>query len=517
MFLVLYASQGGNSEFIARQLVKKYTTAQMMILDNMDMNHLNKFKFIVFVVSTHGRGDSPFNGSEFVNKLNNLKFIMQNNSHNKNIFKFTYAILGLGSTSYLYYNQFSKDLYKLFNHFGARPAFYLVLSDANDPSGFYTGCKMFLSQLDSFLQSNPCIKNTQLSNIHEYSSIQTYSATVTKNKRLTDKSNEHQIGRMECIINNNDTYKFKPGDCLGILPENTYKIILVDEFNKRDENNINSNDNDIDIYDFSSSPHWGVFNILHEIYTTHYSTNEIFSKKLKELSSDYDAYFGYTRNTTRKSILHILVDFGFTDHVKHIGNKTYLLHRKMYNNIKEYLNYINYRWYTVSSSDDVFGINYNCDNKHGLNVNYLVNSVTVGSKINVKIGRSKLYLGNKNILLFCTGTGFTIAEAMIKEYKDSDRTVRVYYGHRNDEDCLLHKLGISCSTNITVKCARSQIDKKYISHIFKEEYLTENKIEDIEEWIVVVCGRKRIINTVKNMLEEIYERDMEKNIQAETW
>lgn len=77
MFLILYSSQSGNTQFIARQLCKKYDGTKCAVLDDIKIEDLNSFTFIVFVVSTHGRGDAPFNGSNFILKLRKLKKLIE--------------------------------------------------------------------------------------------------------------------------------------------------------------------------------------------------------------------------------------------------------------------------------------------------------------------------------------------------------------------------------------------------------------------------------------------------------
>ena len=64
--------------------------------------------------------------------------------------------------------------------------------------------------------------------------------------------------------------------------------------------------------------------------------------------------------------------------------------------------------------------------------------------IDVKIGGSKLFVQGKKILLFCTGTGFTLAKSLIFRYMENYKKTKhdkmdalhIYYGHRNTEDCL---------------------------------------------------------------------------------
>ena len=66
---ILYASQTGNCQFIAREISRKYLNCYICELDEFNIETINSYKYILFIVSTHGEGQPPFNGSKFYDTL----------------------------------------------------------------------------------------------------------------------------------------------------------------------------------------------------------------------------------------------------------------------------------------------------------------------------------------------------------------------------------------------------------------------------------------------------------------
>lgn len=300
-------------------------------------------------------------------------------------------------------------------------------------------------------------------------------------------------------------------------------------------------------------------------------TKSIYKEKLKELANDYDSYIDYVKESSRKNIFDILHDFKFM--LTFENKKTIEIYRKnnliekfknidivCFDDIKEYISLINYRWYTLALVNGYFVINYNCDNLKGLSVNFLLNLSPEGVKnqincsscsidvrkdkcigintdtkldvcnIDVKIGESKLFTNGKKILLFCTGTGFTLAKSLIFKFMENYKNIEnkidalhIYYGHRNTEDCLFeeYKEGVkifkqkNINVNLKINCVMSQVDRKYVQKAFKEDKKRTKEYDEIDEWIVIVCGRKRILTSIEKTMNEIYKKEVK--IQAETW
>ena len=455
--LILYATQTGNSEYICRIIEQERNKhgddSLILSLDEFNIDKINQFEKIIFVVSTHGEGDPPFNAAEFYDKLKNIKYILTNSKTDTNIFNFEYFILGLGSTSYKYYNQFAKSLDRLLGALGAKRG-DVVLADDNDSEGFYTELNQFIKILDSHLKADEkFIKNKAIINNCK-KEIKYLKATVISNKQIV--SGKYKINRVILDIPAYDN--FISGDCIGITPSKDYEHLSI--------------------------PHWGIFKYLYSVC----DQDDLYKNKLKDIADDYNEYYSYVKESN-KNIKEILDDFK-------------MKHLEINEEMKMHLNKIRTRWYTTSRNQQngYYVIDYNVDNKKGLCVNYLL-KIKENDQIDVKIGKSMLYFDQRKILIFCTGTGLSLAKAIIDE--NLNREILVYYGHRDHNDCLLTD-NYKTRSNVVIKCVRSRIEGKYIQDRFKEDNV------NVDEYMIYLCGSVRMSRSIRKILKG-------KVIQSETW
>lgn len=107
--LILYGSQSGNAEDIAKGLADDLVDAQSMSMNTFLASHpidqLPAFSPIVFVCSTTGNGEPPDNCQKFMRKLKRLP--------KSNVLEgLSFALLGLGDTNYDEFCGASKSLLK---------------------------------------------------------------------------------------------------------------------------------------------------------------------------------------------------------------------------------------------------------------------------------------------------------------------------------------------------------------------------------------------------------------------
>lgn len=90
--LICYGSQNGYAESLASDINKSIPLIDkvFMPLNNVNINEMNSYDFIIFVVSTNKHGDFPDNAQLFYNNFNN--------TNSKFLFK--YFLIGIGDTSY---------------------------------------------------------------------------------------------------------------------------------------------------------------------------------------------------------------------------------------------------------------------------------------------------------------------------------------------------------------------------------------------------------------------------------
>jgi len=92
---ILYATQTGNAEEVAKDLSKKATTQGFIVnLNEMNYHNINSFhqlRNVAIITSTYGEGEVPEMGIEFWNELKSSKV---------KISKIRYGLIALGDRSH---------------------------------------------------------------------------------------------------------------------------------------------------------------------------------------------------------------------------------------------------------------------------------------------------------------------------------------------------------------------------------------------------------------------------------
>ncbi|KAJ3327767.1 hypothetical protein HDU76_011166 [Blyttiomyces sp. JEL0837] len=129
---VLYASQTGNAEWIAKHIheeaIARGFTSCVFTLDEHEKANFAGDNAIIFVVSTTGDGDPPDNATKFWRWLRRAKKPELDALKGKK-----YAILGLGDTNYTNFCQTAKRLDRKLAELGAEP--FLAKGMADDGTG----------------------------------------------------------------------------------------------------------------------------------------------------------------------------------------------------------------------------------------------------------------------------------------------------------------------------------------------------------------------------------------------
>ncbi|GAA6011757.1 hypothetical protein JCM10207_004234 [Rhodosporidiobolus poonsookiae] len=144
--LVLFASDGGNCEKLAKKFVTRARTrgvaARTLAFDDMPLEDLPLETNVAFFTSTAGQGEFPQNGREFwkgvqAGKLGDLSNVKT-------------TVFGMGDSHYWprkedahYYNKPAKDLLKVLTGLNAQELAPIGLGDDQDPDGPQTAYKVW--------------------------------------------------------------------------------------------------------------------------------------------------------------------------------------------------------------------------------------------------------------------------------------------------------------------------------------------------------------------------------------
>lgn len=179
---VLFASQSGQAQQLAEQSVKQLNQGdspnkwQISSLDQWiksdELQNLDNSQ-VLLVVSTQGEGDAPDNGRRFLTQLQ---------QHLTPFSHVSFAILGLGDSSYQYFCGFAHTLQKEFTRLGAHPLFELITVDNVNAE--------HIKQWEQTLSQHFCVANNHAMTSPEFA-LQGTSAQVLATLIKREKLNPH--------------------------------------------------------------------------------------------------------------------------------------------------------------------------------------------------------------------------------------------------------------------------------------------------------------------------------------
>ncbi|KAJ8655971.1 hypothetical protein O0I10_008411 [Lichtheimia ornata] len=243
--LVLYGSETGCAEDVAerigRQARRRRFRVRVVAMDDYDKNLLIEEKLVVFVCSTTGQGEEPYNMKKF------WRFLLRKNLPHDILSNLDCAVFGLGDSSYAKFNYPAKKLYKRLQQLGANVMIqrgdgddqhYLGLDGALDP---------WLQSLWEAIMAKYPLKDQEIipeevlldptfrlellpedaSNEPEIKTLQAppplredeFNVVVKSNERITATDHFQDVRHLalEC---DSENMRYAPGDIAVITPKN---------------------------------------------------------------------------------------------------------------------------------------------------------------------------------------------------------------------------------------------------------------------------------------------------------
>jgi sulfite reductase (NADPH) flavoprotein alpha-component len=219
---ILYASQTGNAQSIARQLESEYQASgfNTRLISTADYRgrDLAKEKYLLLVISTQGEGEAPESAFElqqflFGSKAPQLK-------------QLNYAVFGLGDSSYPDFCQAGKDFDQRLEQLGAQRLLNRVDADVDfDESASEWRASVIRQSHDwlSVSSSNVVSLNTA-HHSSRYDRNNPYLATVLDSKRITTDDAVAEIHHIELQIDAS-SLQYKPGDSIGLWSRNNPALV----------------------------------------------------------------------------------------------------------------------------------------------------------------------------------------------------------------------------------------------------------------------------------------------------
>lgn len=544
--VVLYGSQTGNAEDLAKRIGRQAKSYGLSVLvetmDDFPLKKLPSQKLVLFVCSTTGHGQEPENMKNFYN------FIRRRDLPSQCLSKLSFAVFGMGDSSYERFNYVSKILFKRLKECGATPFLDLALGDEQHRYGCDGGIYPKLIELwDKLGITQPEGDIQQLAQINLYS-LKTDRSTEAKNFFKQEYEERYKLRIATCIINKRltdekhfqdtrflafktcQTVDYEPGDVCTILPSNlddnvdTFMKLLNLQPNirvsiqKQDPNfmvnylydfipdGITLRELVKNYLDIQSIPRRSFFEHLWTL-----SDNDLERDKLKEFAStegQEDVYDYCTR--PKRSILEVILDFQSV--AKNIKPESLL----------DLIPPIKPRSFSIASSSRehpneihliVGRVEYKTllkKPRRGLCSNYLANLVPMKDTIRFFIGKTSFKLP-KNIStpIIMVGPGLGIApfRSFIEDrriQKTTSELNHLYFGCRfkNSDFYFQDELELYSKSNlIRLRVAFSREEpKQYVQDLLKEDSNLIQTLIEQKDAILYVAGNSRLPGDLRSYL-----------------
>lgn len=221
---ILYGSRTGNGAALAKLAERMATDAGInATVKNMEAyppRSILKEKRVLVIVSTHGKGDPPFQAKAMYDYLHAKRAPELN--------ELEYAVLALGDSSYYHFCKTGKDVDTRLNELGAKRLKEINCSDVDLKASDEQWLKELLNSLKQPSDGSTTLPLNESASISPATVLQPYSKKYPYNAGVLEKINLHGRGSERTTLHielQADGLKYEPGDSVGILPVNSTTLV----------------------------------------------------------------------------------------------------------------------------------------------------------------------------------------------------------------------------------------------------------------------------------------------------
>ncbi|MBT2662851.1 assimilatory sulfite reductase (NADPH) flavoprotein subunit [Bacillus sp. ISL-45] len=219
---ILYGSQTGNAQSLAKRAGKTLEgngfKAVVSSMSDFKTNNLKKIENLLILVSTHGEGDPPDNALSFHEFLNGRRA--------PKLEGVNYSVLSLGDSSYEFFCQTGKEFDIRLEELGATRIYPRVDCDVDFDEPAAEWIEGILNYLNEWGGENPRPQAGAAAEAAEsaYSRTNPFKAEVLENINLNGRGSNKETRHIELSLEDSGL-TYKPGDSLGIYPENDPALV----------------------------------------------------------------------------------------------------------------------------------------------------------------------------------------------------------------------------------------------------------------------------------------------------
>ncbi len=233
---VLYASQSGTAEGLARKVAKELKSkghvASLASLEGYTPAALAEERYAIFIVSTYGEGDPPDAAQPFFQKLCVEQL--------PRYLDLSYSVLALGDSHYEYFCKFGIDLDNKLAALGAVRIYDRVDCDVDLDQPFTHWKQGLFAQLQSIVAARPA-RSAPSSSLESdaptsasasvadgksttYSRENPFYAPLVEKRPLTQDVSSKQTMHLAFSIADSGL-KYEAGDACGVIPQNDHQLV----------------------------------------------------------------------------------------------------------------------------------------------------------------------------------------------------------------------------------------------------------------------------------------------------
>ena len=492
---VLFATETGNSKELAEQLTQQLSDCGYHVrcsdAAEYKIQHLRKETCLLVISSTHGDGDPPETAKPFFEALQGRKA--------PELKQLSYAVLGLGDTSYEYFCAAARMLDERLADLGATALAERVECDVDydEPAAnWIEKIKQILLEripVESAMTVADVVTGPEneavVAREKKYDRRHPFIATVLENQGITGRGSSKEIRHIELSLSDSGL-EYQPGDALRVLPVNMPDVVdeILDVMRFTGQEKINGES-------LSDS-------LLREYEITTLTPRFIESWALLSDADELKALPSQGRETLFKYMSSAQI----IDVIKQ-----YPAHGIEPVDFLQGLRKLQPRLYSISSSMEqvydevhitVARLDYmlNGSMRYGVASNYLSDQAAVDSSIPVYIHQNNNFRlpddSSIPIIMIGAGTGIAPYRAFLQQIEAREQTSTaawLFFGERNFRTDFLyqsewqHWLHNNFLQRISLAFSRDQKQKVYVQHrLLENARLVYRWIE--EGAVVYVCG-----------------------------
>eukprot|EP01054_Gregarina_sp_Poly1_P006838 Gregarina_sp_Poly_1__6837@NODE_36_length_18572_cov_139_626047_g31_i0_p1_GENE_NODE_36_length_18572_cov_139_626047_g31_i0NODE_36_length_18572_cov_139_626047_g31_i0_p1_ORF_typecomplete_len1815_score257_46POR_N/PF01855_19/5_3e53FAD_binding_1/PF00667_20/2e03FAD_binding_1/PF00667_20/1_3e03FAD_binding_1/PF00667_20/2e52POR/PF01558_18/8_1e42POR/PF01558_18/2_3e03Flavodoxin_1/PF00258_25/3_5e33PFOR_II/PF17147_4/6_9e20NAD_binding_1/PF00175_21/9_2e16Fer4_16/PF13484_6/9_7e14TPP_enzyme_C/PF02775_21/2_7e12EKR/PF len=235
---VLYGTETGNAEEVARRIgmlmKERHTKAVVSQMDEIGVEELVEMKNVIIVCSTAGQGELPGNAKELYHAL-------EKETNQALLSTMRFAVVGLGDSNYVYFNQAAKLFDALLSRLGAMRIMDTCMGDDQHEERFETALADWLPAFweeakiaepeNVPTEPSPCVFSVLPMDAKvtpQYHPICHHGGVMInlkRNSRMTPTGYDVDIRHLEFDLLETKV-KYALGDSLAIFPKNSESDVV---------------------------------------------------------------------------------------------------------------------------------------------------------------------------------------------------------------------------------------------------------------------------------------------------